>query len=670
MRKSSRKHSTAFSAAMTNTSRASHNPAQENTNGNELSPTLIIAIDYGTKTLPIMYRFRTFDSSGNLIASPPRPVAFLEGTNSPQQVAWLDQGKGEFLWGYDLERAVNDPNVPVRRGDVIDLFKLALYKDHATSEISKRVQSQLMAVNKSMDDLLTCHLKAMVECAKAKIKDYSLRLVNVTEEVFDRMETNVFISVPQMWKPPANRRIVEATRKAGIKHVELVYEPQCAAAFYTEGIQNESPPGLPAGSLIHVNDIGNGTGDFVTYKVVADSSEGAEIQLQLVGTATGALCGSEFVNQEFLKAFKSYVARAKAKDFSALCESFNLKEIEAERAISQGPEGFEQHKIAYQAGWRDGYVTLTENLDHVPYQRQARNVRMRLKSEVMEACFEGVFQEIWRKVDNQLQIKTNESRLFLFAGGMGKSAYFLSQARQRYENRAKKISLSTATISSDYELAVPKGALLRYKNISTRDVPSTNVFGIARNEQYDAIRHPDVLERPGKRKTGMVVRNKLDRVEENPSGQQPPEVWVQECVIATEEGELQRDHLSFQVYWTESPNIQDSSPIFQTASRDTLSDGIEKWGDEVLFKLPDLHSLGYKKVETENGTFFYYVYYCLAVEIDGANVKVVLKLAKPKNDWFNAQGRFVPDPQAASERSQDYTLVQSSHNPFARENDF
>ena len=97
----------------------------------------------------------------------------------------------------------------------------------------------------------------------------------------------LFLSIPQMWKAPANRIMVNAAENAGVEYVELVYEPQCAAAYYTYYIKDEIPKDLTAGDVILVADIGGGTGDFVSYECAQDSSAGAKVGLRVVGNARG-----------------------------------------------------------------------------------------------------------------------------------------------------------------------------------------------------------------------------------------------------------------------------------------------------------------------------------------------------------------------------------------------
>ena len=69
--------------------------------------------------------------------------------------------------------------------------------------------------------------------------------------------------------------------------MEPVFEPQCAAVYFTHTIKDRLPKQLTAGDILLIADIGGGTGDFVSYQFLGDSDDGARVALQPVGEATG-----------------------------------------------------------------------------------------------------------------------------------------------------------------------------------------------------------------------------------------------------------------------------------------------------------------------------------------------------------------------------------------------
>lgn len=89
----------------------------------------------------------------------------------------------------------------------------------------------------------------------------------------------------------------QAAKKAGVNYVEIVHEPQCAAAYFIHHIKG-GPNQLQAGDVLMIPDIGGETGDFVSYKITDDIDNGAGIGLETVGTAEGDILFPEFRGTE------------------------------------------------------------------------------------------------------------------------------------------------------------------------------------------------------------------------------------------------------------------------------------------------------------------------------------------------------------------------------------
>ncbi len=81
-----------------------------------------------------------------------------------------------------------------------------------------------------------------------------------------------------------NLIITKAAIRAGAYHVQLVYEPQCAAAYFTEKVKKGVPKWFVIGDTLLIADLGGGTGDFVLYRFVEDSTAGAKITLRLISS--------------------------------------------------------------------------------------------------------------------------------------------------------------------------------------------------------------------------------------------------------------------------------------------------------------------------------------------------------------------------------------------------
>jgi len=160
-----------------------------------------------------------------------------------------------FDWGISVEARLLSGEL---KEDVIRLPKLALCKNHKTTVIAQRVTVQLSALNKNIIDLFSDLLRAMYARVSpiAKTENHNI----------DAMDKEIFITVPQMWTPSSTRIMRRAAALAGIPKVELVYEPQAAAAFELERLTYHIdkrqlplvPLDLPKGSVMYVADAPGG----------------------------------------------------------------------------------------------------------------------------------------------------------------------------------------------------------------------------------------------------------------------------------------------------------------------------------------------------------------------------------------------------------------------------
>ena len=124
---------------------------------------LLFSIDYGTKTLSVAYRVAKPGEDPS--PSNVRDVHFSQRDYfAPQQAAFDENGK--FYWGYEVDKALKKKLI--KPEDVIELWKLVLYKDHESSPMARRIKKQLG--RRSVGDLISTHLRALADAAKEYIK--------------------------------------------------------------------------------------------------------------------------------------------------------------------------------------------------------------------------------------------------------------------------------------------------------------------------------------------------------------------------------------------------------------------------------------------------------------------------------------------------------------------
>lgn len=172
--------------------------------------------------------------------------------------------------------------------NVIKLWKLLLYKPYQNSNLVKRIKKQLADLKIDLVELIAVHLNHVIQDAKKVVKQ-SILIGGNFKEGADSLPTKVFLSVPQMWKPPANRIMLQAAKRADIGPVELVYEPVCAAAFYTYDKHGSLHPEHALGYEILVCDIGGGTADYLRMRYSSGFQAGAKAKFKCVGVAKGII---------------------------------------------------------------------------------------------------------------------------------------------------------------------------------------------------------------------------------------------------------------------------------------------------------------------------------------------------------------------------------------------
>lgn len=445
-----------------------------------VQPTLRIAIDYGTVNLAasIQHAFPGVKAELQDIF----PVSFTHDLFEVPTTAGFN-GAG-FLYGAELEQMVKTGKLPAEKA--IRHQKLALYKDHKSHEITQRVQQQLAADNQAMETLIAHHLNAIV----TEILDFADRTPTGATFRHRYLEKEWYLSIPQMWDPNATKVMIKAARYAGLQNVELVYEPQAAAAFTLDGLNTyikRFTAGLPyalvPGDVVQVADLGGGTGDFVSYAI--DKVEaGAEVELRLVGKPSGALCGSEFVNRNFVRWLRNECKEIQGHrtGFVSLLKRLGVTEFGFDFAASSA---FEVAKKQYPFPEKSTIaIAGTGRADK----------KVEINADLIRGFHDPVIDEVIEMIKAQL---LDETRMIVVPGGFGYSKYLHLRLREvfdpedeSYEGRRVKIFDSLRNSSQPYH-PVTTGTLLRYEGITARGIPAKYTFGITQVEEWDPDVHLD-----------------------------------------------------------------------------------------------------------------------------------------------------------------------------------
>ncbi|KAK3673844.1 hypothetical protein LTR78_006399 [Recurvomyces mirabilis] len=633
---------------------------------------LRISMDYGTATLAVAFAF--VRPGRSLTQADIHNISFGKDCYAPQIAAWANDGT--FHWGYGVHEALKKGEIKLDQ--TITLWKLLLYKDHATSKMAERADAALGS--RTLNELLEAHLRDIMTKVKQSIKTHTSTVLALKDEhvkAIDDIPCELLLSVPQMWKPPANIRMTNAAKRAGIPCVELVYEPQSAAAYYTHNIRDTDPQQMRIGDVLLVADIGGGTGDFVSYRYETDSDAGAKVRLAVVKAAKGALCGSVWVTEKFLAWLKNQAPSG----WQSLCNKLGLSDA---LAVAQATSAFDTHKQNFGPhDTQDVFITL----------RGVAGAKMelwdkRITHAQMVGFFKPVIAEIFKCIDDQL---TPHTREMIIPGGFGRSEYLLDLLRKKYP-RIRILEQYADELGSFH--CVARGSLSRYRSIKQSTWPSTGSFGIGQDEPWDAKIHVDATKIASRscrqttwdeklveydRITGkvpMVYMRWLPLLSRSDHTTSTRSTTVTAQTITTCAWQIthippSQESISLQVYYTDH-DIPRHAPMLHgmhfKQPGAALRDEFEGWGEELVLPLEDLKKMGHELMENVKGEEVYEIHYRVVLRCCGADVGLTWEVAKPGVEVLAEQDPMDVDAEMELAGHQVFEIVTSSHNPMPRTN--
>ncbi|KAK4496568.1 hypothetical protein PRZ48_012548 [Zasmidium cellare] len=453
-------------------------------NATRPTPTLALSADYGTSNLSISYKIVNTDAKGG--ETPLEAISFGGHFQVPQQIAW---DEGTFLCGHAVARAVNARRI--QPGDVITQWKLRLYPELSDSDLAKRVDFQLRKEGKTLETLLAEHIKAIVGEAKSVLKGGQTGN-GFSKHQIDTMPVKLLLSVPMMWEVPESHKMATAAKEAGVDHVDILFEPQCAAAFILDDVikRKSLSEDMKEGSVILVADPGGGTGDFVAYLIIKGKG-GLGLDLRKIGNARGSLCGSQFVNMRFLGHLRKQACEddGSGKTFEQRCHELGRTEQDVYKIAM---DAFEAHKVVFAEDTIAPMDIVVGGAPVAPGQRRSKWT-VEITSAEMRSFFQPVIDDIMQQIDNllgELVATGNKATHIAVVGGMRWSPFFMGQINAKYGETYKIIGDGDSLLRSTHVVA--HGAHLRYDDIKAETSEAVGFFGIEQDELYDANVHGDL----------------------------------------------------------------------------------------------------------------------------------------------------------------------------------
>ncbi|KAK3654498.1 hypothetical protein LTR56_003143 [Elasticomyces elasticus] len=611
---------------------------------------ITVAIDEGTTTSAVILAVDVPGKERVLV-----PMAFDRKFTVPQKAAWVNvQGEvdARFYLGYKVEDEVKFGRI--KPDDVIEMWKLLLYKNFAESESAQRLIKQLRG--RSVDSLLEERFSHFHADLTAWAKTIA-PLARFTDEEFDHMwqAKKLIMGVPELWTPPATKRLTSAARKAGFGIVSAVSETVCAAAFYAQSLAH-LPRYFKLNDYLGVFDLGGGTGDFATHQIASDSSQGAKTLLVRVGQAEGRMCGSVFINEHCMNWLRGEARREFPKGgFEALCAEYKISVAEG---IKQAKDMFE--------GIKRNFMSLEQQPEQIhianPLSNEPAWTRS-LTSRLIASFFRPILEDFFAAVDSQIQQTPGKKiHAMIIAGGLGQSPYVVSETRKRWP----EINLDAQTSGLVGDQVVVSGALsasmqssfpslsLQAHSESTywrNAFPDTNV---AVQDDCSKLwnlydRWSTILEKGTRYTPGHTVKSLIwQKIRIGPDNKPcPHQFWYTEGDIKDHEPMLVQGRFSLE------PGAQWRTDL-------------EKWGDEELPKFPsfeELGDMGYKRYGTKNDPF-YELHYIVKTVFGEKDISVSFQVARQEGALY-VNGVFTPTDVDLLD-SATFEIMSQDHNPVTQ----
>ncbi|KAK2797541.1 hypothetical protein FQN51_008440 [Onygenales sp. PD_10] len=469
---------------------------------------LVVGIDFGTTYSGVS--FASYGSETDRIKTivkwPDNPVKNREKV--PSAIAYTAYLGGVDSWGYE---ALTDMSA-------FSWFKLLMNQGgHSSNDddplLRQAVGAGLLKIpqGKTAKELAQDYMT----CLYQHVLKYLNKIYG--SDIVTELPIHAILTAPADWGPEYKATLIKIAEAAGVAsrdcdRISTIDEPEAAAlAAFTAAQEESALNGFKANTNAVIIDIGGGTVDLITYKIVSTKP----FKIAEACTGTSAKCGATTIDRELHRVMESRYGIA-----------FSGKPREE---ISQGSEfmnKFEMHKQTFK-GFEPGknkpyYLPLLMDVDgDETYEKGLQ----RGISEDIAAMFEKVITPSLNLVRQQIAKTGEENRgpvnTIVLCGGMADSEYVYNRFKDFCKQDMKgKVEVIVPT---DSWSAISKGAalhgLLSKPMIQSRKARWS--YGISIHREFDADKdsEEDSLECPinGKRaaeiywyiKEGATIRENV-----------------------------------------------------------------------------------------------------------------------------------------------------------------
>ncbi|KAF2828907.1 hypothetical protein CC86DRAFT_199672 [Ophiobolus disseminans] len=307
---------------------------------------------------------------------------------------------------------------------------LQVLKDMKNLNFDDMIEDGLVPAHacKSPEEIVTDYLTKVFLYLDQKVEKFkgSFRIYTTTDLV---------VTVPTDWPYEAMNATYRAITKAGfnrfnfprLNDVMFITESEAAARYTVRYYKEQRGVNfLHDNSCFVLCDAGGGTVDVVSYKVIKTQPS---LQLEQIGSPTGAKCGSIFINQRFKKWLRQRIGDRYYRELDpnlTLDKTASLaSETPAMRSLMQD---FDDRKEAFTAeDTRDIHLKLPPPLHELEVPGLIQLGELTITREQMESFFDACLDQILQLIVGHMKqierVASNRTKNLFLVGGFGSSEY-------------------------------------------------------------------------------------------------------------------------------------------------------------------------------------------------------------------------------------------------------
>jgi hypothetical protein len=392
----------------------------------------------------------------------------------------ISYGGSNVTWGYGIQ----DDTSAIRWFKLLLLNPDDLDDDVRDSSHLKIAKQKLEDAGKSVVQVVADYLRLLWEHTIASMKR-ERGSIGV-----DGLPFKVVLTVPAIWKPYAQSRMIKAAKLAGIFDerlcgdtvLQLVSEPEAAALATLGEYHNRSD--VKPGDVYIVCDVGGGTADIISYKI----GQTDPLHLREAVEGKGKLCGAIFVDERFQAMIQDRLSSKWKKLTPASIK--NLMHNDWECGIKRSFDGDASKiwtvQLPPEAVPRVGGVgRLDQRKGDLPIVKG----QIQLNANRVEELFAPVVGDISQLVKEQRnQVLAKEGKLpkaIILVGGFGSCNYLYEQLRSEHEKDG--IMILQPRKDGPWT-AICRGAVIRAASSGASSIVRSRIsrfsYGIMANEAF------------------------------------------------------------------------------------------------------------------------------------------------------------------------------------------